>query len=371
MKKQNKCLLFIVAILMFIFFGNFCKGQTRDNEIVYYNNPDIISNRFADQNNFSPESSVELQTGTRIVFVDVNDAKKILATKDEYIQSLTPYDRSLRLKTNEVVSEEEFLKHTSDQAMAWSVYDKTRLKRIIESIANKVKHLELNLPPTILMVKTTGKDEGGAAYCRRNAIILPQNMLAQRNTMFRGGDRLEGIFIHELFHIYMGYNPKLDEKFYGIVNFKKCNPVELPEELGKIEITNPDVPKNEYYIELLYGDGVINVMPIITVPKYDYETGGEFFRHLNTHLLAVEKADDKWQYKRDDNGEPVIFELNDLPNYQRETGDNTSYVIHPEEILAENFVLLVQKSNNVTSRWVIEEMEELFRKEAAQGYGIN
>ncbi len=371
MKKQNKYLLFVVVVSIFIFFGNICKGQTRDDEIVYYNNPDIISGRLADTNNFSPELGVELQIGTRIVFMDVNEAKKILATRDEYIQSLTPYDRSLRLKTDKAVSEEEFLKYISEQAMEWSSYDKTRLKRIIESIAKKIKRLELNLPPTILLVKTTGKDEGGAGYCRRYAIILPQNMIAQQNIMFQGGDYLEDILIHELFHIYMTHNPTLEEKFYGIINFKKCDPIELPENLRKIEVTNPDVPKNEYYIELLNKDDVINVMPVVSVPKYDFKTGGEFFQHLKVQLLAVEKSDDKWQYKRDDNGEPVLFEIRDLPSYRKETGDNTSYVIHPEEILAENFVLLVQKGEAVKSKWVIEDMEKLFKKEASQGYGIH
>jgi len=371
MKKQKKYILFIIVVLMSTFFVNICKGQTRDDEIVYYNNPDIISGRFADTNNFSPESNVELQTGTRIVFADVSEAKKILATRDEYIQSLTPYDRSLRLKTNKAVSEEEFLKHVSDQAIEWSSYDKTRLKRIIESIAKKIEHLELNLPPTILLVKTTGKDEGGAGYCRQYAIILPQNIIAQQNIMFLGDDYLEDMLIHELFHIYMTHNPTLEEKFCGIINFKKCDPIKLPENLRKIEVTNPDVPKNIYYIELLNKDDILNVMPIISVPKYDFKMGDEFFQHLKVQLLVIEKAGDKWRCKRDDNGEPVLFEIRDLPSYRKETGDNTSYVIHPEEILAENFVLLVQKSKAVKSKWVIEEMEKLFKKEASQGYGIH
>ena len=47
----------------------------------------------------------------------------------------------------------------------------------------------------------------------------------------------------------MRNNLKLRDKFYGIVNFRKCDPVMLPENLRKVEVTNPDVPKNEYYIK--------------------------------------------------------------------------------------------------------------------------
>ena len=172
MKRQKKYMVFII-VSIFISVWSFCSGQTRDDEIAYYNNPDIISGRFADTNNFSPESSVELQMGTRIVFADVNEAKKILATRDEYIQSLTPFDRSLRLKTEKAVSEEEFLKYISGQAMEWSESEKERLKGTIESVVNKTERFELNLPPVIFLVKTTGKEEGGAVYCRRNAIIMP------------------------------------------------------------------------------------------------------------------------------------------------------------------------------------------------------
>jgi len=363
MKRQNKYRIFII-VSIFIAVCSFCNGQTRDDEIAYYYNPDIISGRFADTNNFSPESSMELQMGTRIVFADVNDAKKILATREKYIQSLTPFDRSLRLKAERAVSEEEFLKYISEQAMEWSDKDKDRLKSVIESVANKIKRLELNLPPEIFLIKTTGKEEGGAAYCRLNAIVLPRNLVRQ----YYG---LEELLIHELFHIYMRHNPKIRDKFYGIVNFKKCNTVLLPENLRKVEVTNPDVPKNEYYIKLQHEGDVINVMPVITVPNYNFRIGGDFFPYLKVQLLAVEKKDGKWQYKSGDNGKSILFEIRDIPSYRTMTGDNTGYVIHPEEVLADNFVFLVQKNKYVKSKWVIEDMEKIFKKEATQGYGIN
>ena len=313
------------------------------------------------------ESSIEFLPGTKIVFVDVNEAKKILATKDEYIKSYTSFDRSIRMKTAKTVSQEEFMSFVSDQALEWTGSEQIRMESVIKSAAKKLESFKLKLPRTILMIKTTGAEEGNAGYCRRNAIILPKNMLSPQNMVFQPGfssqqtNLLEHVFIHELFHIYTIHNPQLRERFYEIVGFQKCNQVELPESLKKIEITNPELPKDEYYIELQYKDGTINVMPIITIPNYDFKARFELSQLLKTQLLAVEKTNDTWQYKRNDSGEPVIFELNELPNYRKETGDNTSYIIHPEEILAENFVLLVQKSGAVNSKWVIEEMGELLQ----------
>ncbi len=339
--KQN--ILFVFFLLGTVSITNFCNGQT------------------------ITESSVEFLPGTKILFADANEAGKILATKDEYIKSYTPFDRSIRMKTEKAVSQEEFINFISSQAMEWTGSEIIRMEEVIKSAASKLEPFNLKLPGTILLIKTTGAEESNAGYCRRNAIILPQIMLSPQNISFQQkmllqqNNTLEHIFIHELFHIYMIHNPELREKFYGIVGFQKCNPVELPEKLKKIEITNPELPKDEYYIELIYKDGTINVMPIITIPDYYYRGQGGIFESLKVQLLAVEKTNDTWQYKSNDTGEPVLFELNELPNYRRETGDNTGYVIHPEEILAENFVLLVQGSQSVQSKWVIEEMDKLFQ----------
>ncbi len=297
----------------------------------------------------------------------MNEARKFLATKDNYIKSYTPFDRSIRMKTEKDISEKAFFSFISNQAMEWTGSEQIRMKEVIKSAAIKLESLKLKLPDIILMIKTTGAEEGNAGYCRRNATILPkimlapQNMSFQQNMSLQQNNTLEHIFIHELFHIYMIHNPQLREKFYGIVGFQKCNPVDLPEKLRKVEITNPELPKDEYYIELLYEDGTINVMPIITIPDYYYRGQGGIFESLKVQLLAVEDVNGTWQYKRNDTGEPALFELNELPNYRRETGDNTGYIIHPEEILAENFVLLAQNSQSVKSKWVIEEMEKLFQ----------
>ena len=276
------------------------------------------------------------------------------------------------MKTEKAVSQEEFLSFISSQAMQWTDSEIIRMEEVVESAAKKLESLKLKLPGTILMIKTTGAEEGNAAYCRGNAIILPRSMIVPQSTSIRQGmpfmqknssSSIERIFFHELFHIYLIHNPELKEKFYGIINFKKCNTIELPEKVREVEIT-AGLPKNEYYIELQYKGDVINVVPVIMFPKNDLGKGNEFFRCLDeSKLLVVEKSGNKWIYKHDDNNEPILLNFKDVPDYYKKTGANTDYVIHPEEILAENFVLLVQNSQSVKYKWVIEEMDELFKIE--------
>jgi hypothetical protein len=346
---QSRYLLFVlVAVTTFIPIGIVCIAR-------------------ATENTGASASVIELQKGISIVFAGIEQAKEHLTKKDDFIKNLSPFDRSARLMTDKSVSQAEFLEFVAEQVRPWTVDEKTNITSLIESIIEKLKDFDLNLPPKILLIKTTGAEEGGAAYCRQNAIILPQSMLVRRNT------GLEKILIQELFHILSTNDSKIKEALYEVINFRKCDDIELPEKIREIKITNPDGIKNDHYVELQYKDDIINVVPIIysSVPKYDVAIGGEFFRYLKIGLLAVEKTGDKWRYMRDSDNEPVLLELRDAPDYFNKIGYNTSYIFHPEEILADNFALMVQGTEPVNSKWVIEKMREVFREEAQKRHGTN
>jgi len=47
-------------------------------------------------------------------------------------------------------------------------------------------------------------------------------------------------------------------------------------------------------------------------------------------------------------------------------GRNTGYIIHPDEILADNFVLLVNQSKNVRSPEILEKMRAVLAKKERQ-----
>jgi hypothetical protein len=338
--ERSNCLLFgFFSVAMSLSAVIVCKGQTAGNS-------------------GASEPLIELQKGTEIVFAGIEEAKKRLITKDDFINSLSPFDRSARLKTAQTVSEKEFLEHLANQVLSWTIDERSRIQVIIESISIQLRPLELKFPQEILLIKTTGREEGGAAYSRPNAIVIPQNMLNQPNA------GLQKLLTHELFHIFTSNNPKPKEALYGVINFKKCNEIELPAELRDIKITNPDGIKNDHYVEVRYGSSVVQVVPIIysSTLKYDVAKGGEFFRYLKINVLVIEKEGNSWSYKCDHTGKPVLLEMRDVPDYFNKIGFNTGYAFHPEEILAENFVLMVQRVQPVKSQWVIEGMQRLLQQ---------
>ena len=100
----------------------------------------------------------------------------------------------------------------------------------------------------MLFIKTTGNEEGGAAYTRANAIVLPEA------EMTAPVEKIRKTISHELFHVLSRANPDLREKLYAAIGFVKCDEVAFPLELKSRKLTNPDAPKNDHCILLQVGD---------------------------------------------------------------------------------------------------------------------
>ncbi|MFX1337078.1 MAG: hypothetical protein ACFFDK_00560 [Promethearchaeota archaeon] len=281
-----------------------------------------------------------------IVFLNKTEARKVLTTRDIFILSLSPFDRASRFKTENSVSQNEFLYFLSKQALDWGSFECTGVESILESIISKLNQYSLNFPKNISIVKTTGREEGNAAYCRGNSIILPQSLI---NTPYA----LKNILTHELFHIYSKNNPKKRSELYNIIGFFDCPELEFPKELKDLKITNPDAPLINCYLE----DNEISVMPILySNEPYNLKKRGDFFDYLEFRLLEVviKKNSCEPCYK---NGKLQLFRVDDIQSYLQKIGMNTDYIIHPEEILAENFVLLLNNSKYIRNPEILEKIK--------------
>ena len=100
--------------------------------------------------------------------------KEILNSRDRYLTSLSPFDRQSRKKSADDVSLAEFAKLMSSHVRPWTDGEISKLTGIIGSIRQKLGPFSIPFPKTVWLVKTTGDEEGGAAYCRSTAVVLPQ-----------------------------------------------------------------------------------------------------------------------------------------------------------------------------------------------------
>jgi hypothetical protein len=302
----------------------------------------------------SAAANVPLTVGVRAYFAALDQARAVLSARDDFAQAVSPFDRQARLQAAKPVSLDDWLAFNAAQAKPWTEAERAKVAAALERLRPKLEKYRLPLPETILLVRTTGKEEAGAAYTRQAAIILPDGVL-------RGDEAaLERLLAHELFHILSRHDPKLRERLYAIIGFAPCNEIELPAEWNARRITNPDAPKVDCRIELAVDGQPMVAAPVLfaTPPEFDPQAGGSLFKHLTFRLLVLEREGDRWRpaLKR---GQPVLLDSRRVPNYARQIGGNTGYTIHPDEVLADNFVLLVRGERNAPTPRILEEMARL------------
>ena len=103
-------------------------------------------------------------------------------------------------------------------------------------------------------------------------------------------------------------------------------------------------------------------MPILVAARdYDEGKGGEFFDYLQLVFCSIEENENNSQIKIINN-RYCIYPLRMVPNYLSLIGENTDYIIHAEEILADNFVLLVTNSKNIKTKKVVSNMKNILKK---------
>lgn len=287
-------------------------------------------------------------------FLEKFDGSKELTNEDNFTLFLSSFDRASRLKSEDEVSKEVFLKFISNQTLNWKSQEISKLTKIFNLIDTKFDNFQLRFPEEISLIKTTGREEGNAAYCRGNSIILPQSLL-------NSSQQLENLIIHEHFHIFTRNNNSVKEKLYEIIGFYECATLIFPKELTKFKITNPDAPLNDHYIEVKIQNNLFKLIPIIfSNESYNYKKKGEFFDYLEFRLLGVNIKENNSIpiYK---GGNPLLFKPEKSPDFFQKIGFNTNYIIHPEEILAENFVLMINDVKNLNTPEVIDKMRKILK----------
>ena len=292
-----------------------------------------------------------------LIFTSVVKGKEILLVRDEFIKQLSPFDKSARLKVQKDVTEKEFLVFISRQVLSWRADEEKKVLIAIEKIKLGLAKFCLNFPSTIYLIKTTGKEEGNAAYTRGQAIIIPQDRLESSQ------ERLTHLVAHELFHILSRYQKELREQLYQVIGFKKYNKHIFPTDLEDQKITNPDAPRNFHWIRIKFKDNFFWAAPILfsKTKRYDSEQGDSFFQYLEFRLLLVSSTDGELPLISDEYDFKMV-KVEEVSGFFDQIGRNTQYVIHPEEIIAENFVFIVLEENQLPSPKITGKIRKLLAK---------
>jgi hypothetical protein len=306
----------------------------------------------------SARAQINLGDGAAAVFASVEEAKQILSARDGFVLQMSPFDRAARLKTGSHVSEAEYLAFAAGNTLEWGAGEREKVSSAFDAIQEDLTVLSLPFPGKVLLIKTTGSEEGGAAYTRANAIILPEQVLGSSQA------RLQRTICHELFHILSRANPQLRDKLYAVIGFTRCKGFAFPPELEDRKITNPDAPTNDHCIRVGVGGREHWAIPILfsASDRYDQARGGEFFNYIEFRLLLVSRDEESSVVKPLYEGpNPRLVDVGQVSGFFEQTGRNTNYIIHPEEIMAENFALLMMRERNAPSPEILDELERILK----------
>lgn len=295
--------------------------------------------------------------GVSFTFAPASQGREILTARDDFVQRLSRFDRAARMKTGKEIPEEVYLRFVGENVQDWSSDEKAILESALSTVQPRINELSLPWPETIYLVKTTGNEEGGAAYTRGNTIVLPANMLVPA-----GKESLKKIVSHELFHILTRNNPDLKGQLYAAIGFHGCGEIAYPSSLRPVKITNPDAPRNDYCIRLQVAGMPTWAIPVLysRTPKYDVKQGGEFFDYLQFEFLLVEARNSADPSTATYDDEHIrLVGPDDVSGFYEQVGRNTDYIIHPEEILADNFALLVLGVEKVPSPKILRDIREI------------
>lgn len=295
-----------------------------------------------------PDDEVSFVDGTTIVFASLEEAQKLMGTSDEYSQALTKFDIASRTHNPANTKEQDYLSFAAAQAQEWQGNETAVLRILINNVKAKIENLglQLDFPKRIRLVKSSLQEEGGAvSYTRTDYIVVK-------------GEVTEDFIIHELFHLLTRFNPDKQDELYKTINFHKSNRISYPPAIKDHTVTNPDAPFLEHTINLTI-DGEEKEAVFILYTGKDY-VSGSFFNLWQQKLMLVEGGTNN-KAPVLVNNMPVLLDFSAASDLKDKIGRNTSYTLHPEEILADHFIALV-KSENVSDPAFIEAMRAVLTK---------
>lgn len=301
----------------------------------------------------------DLRKSPAFSFATPEQGREILTQRDEFIQRLSAFDRAARLKSDKDVTEAAYLEFVAGNVVSWTEKDKGIVGAALSEIWERLGPMSLPWPQPIYLIKTTGNEEGGAPYTRGNAIVLPDGELSQQSA-----ESLRRIISHELFHILTRQNPALKETLYAAIGFVPCGELPFPSRLQPVKISNPDAPRNDHCIRLDVANKQVWAIPILysKARTYDVSRGGEFFDYLTLRFLVVGATNTGVPSAAlYDDADLHLVTAGKASGLFQQVGKNTEYIIHPEEILADNFSLLILGADGVPSPEVLKKMQDILR----------
>jgi hypothetical protein len=293
--------------------------------------------RLAVQN---PRSASCVDAGSlsrRVEFAGLREAQHILGHRDEWARQLSEFDLGVRQRTASPAGLDAFLAYAAMSGRTWTPDEEAGWQALVDKLSDALAGLNLHLPK-IDLVKTSGAEEFNAAYTRARAIMLPESRTSAPAANARAAFFL---LAHETFHLLTRQDPRLRDELYALLGFERIKRFQYPAELEERRLSNPDAFDYLHTLTVKSGSESVDVLPInqSLLSLAEAIQNPNPLAGLQIVLLGIDRSTGEVRRDADGNLLKLNFgNTNWVPLMRR----NSSYIIHPEEVLADNFATLME-----------------------------
>lgn len=300
---------------------------------------------------------------TAYVFLSKSAAAKVVTIdqKENYFEKVMPLELSIQLNQELEDQPREktlatYKKMLQDDLLNFTEEEKVIVTQVMQKALTMCQAIDPEFKlPLLQLVKTKGSYYGsGVFYTRDAAIVIPAPMIPE--DMDYANEGFLSTMLHEIFHVYSRYNKDKRDALYARIGFEKLDNLVLSDFLSKRILYNPDGVDLRYAITVQKDGKPIKAVPII-YSKYKHFNPElkPFFSYMIFQLFEVQEVDGNWKIVSEDIG----YNLDEVTNFWEQVTENTQYNIHPDELWADNFVLLAQSKENPAA---LEPLDEAGKK---------
>ena len=266
-------------------------------------------------------------------YASEEEGRSLLLSNDEYYKGFNQNKLEYVLKKKNPTMEEYF-DFAGEQVRAFTEDEKALIDGYFEAMADSLNKNGYSLPEMdeIIMIKTTMAEEDYAGAYTHGTQIYIADYLLEALLSDDENDKKEEIIEtmklvlwHELFHCITRCYPEFRSRMYSLIHFTVTDEdYVLPPSVLEYHISNPDVEHhNSYATFIINGKNTDCFVDMVTTKHFENEDD-IFFDFTTTALIPIDGTDIYYTPEQADN----FFEV---------FGENTDYVVDPEECMADNF----------------------------------
>jgi hypothetical protein len=292
------------------------------------------------------DQTITIPFGERhtVSLLGLNDAQNMIITDSitPYFEQLTPLDIAMQMQDSDLQGLKKdsllpiYKTFLQQHVSYFSATERDSLLKYTRQVFKVLEKINPDLmPQKLCFMKTDDNIYGGMTYfTRNNCIVIPQTAL--KNALKGDTLRFRNTIAHEIFHVVSRYQPQIATQLYARIGFDTIQHLRFTDTLLEQRILNNPDGTQPYKIRL--SDTLMGVM-LSAAESKNFDDSEPFEAHLNWDMYAIKKKRGAWLVQSDSLGESTLSNTWEVPFFKKTTA-NTEYTLHPDEMIAENFVLL-------------------------------